>query len=151
MAQTTPGEEGAGQESTSERSVGELVADANTELAELIRLQIELARAEIAHDAKAVATGTGMFVAAAVIAHLFIILLSATLGFVLYIWLPLWGAFAIVTGFYLLLVIVFGLWGLRRFRSRMGTPETKASLPQTIAAIRRRKPEDSGDGVVDHR
>lgn len=152
MAQTTPGEGGAGQEPASERSLGELVSDANTELAELLRLQVELAKAEIAHDVKAVATGTGMFVAAAFVAHLVLILLSVTIGLVLaHFWFEPWAAFAIVTGFYLLIVIVLGLWGWGKFRSRHGTPETKATLPRTMSAIRRRKPEPAGDEVVDRR
>jgi cytochrome c biogenesis protein CcdA len=122
-----------------ERTLGELVADANSEIAELLSLQVQLAKAEIKREVRTAARGSMLFAAAAFIGHLVLILLSVTLGLLL--WeltvLPSWAAFLIVTGFYLLCAVILVIIGLVTMRKLSGTPRTKGTLPRTLGVIRR--------------
>ncbi len=47
-----------------ERTLGQLVADATADVQEIVRAEIALAKAELAQDAKRVGVGAGMFGAA---------------------------------------------------------------------------------------
>ncbi|GAA2208780.1 phage holin family protein [Nonomuraea monospora] len=111
-----------------EESLGSLVAQASSHISDLIRSEIELAKAEFRFDAKRVGTAAGLFAAAAFMAHLCLILASFAIGFALAEWLPTWLAFLIVTLFYLV-VASFLVWvGTRRLKGLAGMKRTTRSI-----------------------
>lgn len=121
-----------------EHSLGQLVAEATGDMSRLVRLELELAKLELAHDAKQVAKGSGMLVGAAVVGHLVLILASVTIGFGLVaLGLSQWLSFLIVTVFYLLIALVLALLGRRQFQKLKGLPRTNQTVSSSLAVLRR--------------
>jgi uncharacterized membrane protein YqjE len=91
-------------------SIGELVAGIQQDLTELVRGQIELAKAELRESAARAGLGAGMIALAAFLVLLAIVMISIALGYGLVALglHPGW-AFLIVAVFYLLLAVVLGL------------------------------------------
>jgi len=123
----------------SERSLGELTSEVTGHLGQLVSLQLELARTELAADARRVAQGTGLFVVAALVAHLILVMGSVTLALVLVdlVGLPGWLAFLSVTLFYVLVAVLLGLFGFLSYRKVQGMPRTKETFDRTKAVLRR--------------
>ncbi|NUR84800.1 MAG: phage holin family protein [Nonomuraea sp.] len=115
-------------QTSEEESLGTLVAQATSQISDLVRAEIELAKSELSFDAKRVGIAVGMFAAAAFTAHLVLILLSFTIGYVLAIWLPLPAAFGIVTAFYILMAGLMVLFGRSRLRGLTKMKRTSDSL-----------------------
>ncbi|RSN01132.1 phage holin family protein [Nonomuraea sp. WAC 01424] len=111
-----------------EESLGSLVAQASSHISDLVRSEIELAKAEFKFDAKRVGTAAGLFAAAAFMAHLCLILASFTIAYVLAQWLPNWAAFLIVTVFYLVAAGLLVLVGVRRLKGLAGMKRTARSI-----------------------
>jgi hypothetical protein len=111
-----------------EESLGSLVAQASSHISDLVRSEIELAKAELRFDAKRVGTAGGLFAGAAFIAHLCLILASFTIAFLLGEWLPLWASFLIVTVFYLIVAGLLVFIGMRRLKGLAGMKRTTRSL-----------------------
>ncbi|MFI7449483.1 phage holin family protein [Nonomuraea sp. NPDC049714] len=111
-----------------EESLGSLVAQASSHISDLVRSEIELAKAELRFDAKRVGTAGGLFAGAAFIAHLCLILASFTIAFLLAEWLPLWASFLIVTVFYLIVAGLLVFIGMRRLKGLAGMKRTTRSL-----------------------
>ncbi|MFI9593471.1 phage holin family protein [Nonomuraea sp. NPDC052265] len=111
-----------------EESLGSLVAQASSHISDLVRSEIELAKAEFKFDAKRVGTAAGLFAAAAFMAHLCLILASFTIAYVLAQWLPNWLAFLIVTVFYLVAAGLLVLVGVRRLKGLAGMKRTARSI-----------------------
>ncbi|WP_285758243.1 phage holin family protein [Nocardiopsis ansamitocini] len=121
-----------------QKSVGDLASEVTGSFSQVMSLQIELARLEIQADARRVAKGTGLLVAAGLIAHLIVILASVTLAFGLAaLGLPAWGAFLIVTCFYLLVAVVLGLFGVRSYKKMEGIPRSRETFAATKSVLRR--------------
>lgn len=139
----TGGAEPADSGST-HRSLGELTSEVTGNLSQLVSLQIELAQAELAADVRRVAKGTGLLVVAALIAHLILVLASVTIAFALTeAGLPTWAAFLIVTGFYTLVAVVLGFFGVRSYKAVQRLPRTRESMARTRAVLRRERAADS--------
>ncbi|MEU1392680.1 MULTISPECIES: phage holin family protein [unclassified Nonomuraea] len=111
-----------------EESLGSLVAQASSHISDLVRSEIELAKAEFKFDAKRVGMAAGLFAAAAFMAHLCLILASFTIAYVLAQWLPNWLAFLIVTVFYLVAAGLLVLVGVRRLKGLAGMKRTARSI-----------------------
>lgn len=122
-----------------ERTVSELGNDALDDLRELVRLQQELAKLELRREGTRIGLGTGAFVFVLLLLHLVLILGSVTVGLVLWetTMLSAWVSFLIVTGGYLLLLVVLGLFGWWQFRRLQGMPRSRAAFGQILAALRR--------------
>ncbi|MFC3999960.1 phage holin family protein [Nocardiopsis sediminis] len=136
-----------GQESedfdAAERSLGELFSDAGGNVSRLIRLELELAKLEIARDASQIARGSVMFIGAAVMAHMVLVLASITLGLGLWaLGLAAWLAFLIVTVLYVLLAGLLVFLGNRRLKKIQGLPRTGVTMARTMAVLRREHPAD---------
>lgn len=120
----------------SERTIGQLVADASRDLSALVRAEIALAKAEITREVKQGAIGAGLFVGAAVfgaIGGLFVLLAIAWL---LSVWLPTWAGFGIVAVVLLVVAGALALVGKSRI-SKVGKPErTIATSKQSIEALK---------------
>jgi hypothetical protein len=118
-----------------EETLGALFAAASRDLSTLVRNEVELAKAEIRADVKNGATGGAMFVAAAFLGVLAIILLSiaAAYGLVALGLHPGW-AFLIVAGVYLLVAAVLGLVG-KNAVGKVGAPERTIRTSKDTAAF----------------
>ncbi|MGW0192791.1 phage holin family protein [Nonomuraea sp. NPDC003201] len=140
-----------------EESLGSLVAQASSQISDLVRSEIELAKAEFRFDAKRVGTAGGLFAAAAFMAHLCLILASFTIAFVLAQWLPNWLAFLIVTVFYLVVAGLLVFIGVRRLKGLAGMKRTARSIKglkeiatpedETLPAVRSDREPVTRDGT----
>jgi uncharacterized membrane protein YqjE len=108
---------------TPERTIGQLVADATTELSTIMRTEIQLAKAEIAEDAKTAGRSVGMFVGAAFVALMGLVFLFHTIANVIAIWLPVWAGYAITTALLFIAAAVLALVGRSSIQTVKGKPE----------------------------
>src|SRR5699024_11534439 len=121
-----PGADVPGATSNTMNAVGELIYDATDTLSRLVRLELKLAKLEAKADAVRIGKSIGELLAAAVILHIFVILLSVTIGFALHeiFALPAWAALGIVTLLYLVVALIFVLIAVINFRKRQGLTRT---------------------------
>lgn len=122
---------------STERTLGQLVADASRDLSTIVRSEVALAKAELKKDVVAGLTGAGMFAAAGVMAFLALILLliAAAYGLVAAGLAP-WLAFLVVAAALLLLCGLLVLIGKSRL-SRVGPPQrTVRTSKETITALK---------------
>ncbi|WP_165858003.1 phage holin family protein [Corynebacterium alimapuense] len=111
-----------------EGSIGELVSNATSQMSDLFRSELELAKAELAGEAKKGVLGGGLFAVAGTIAlysSFFFFFFAAEL---LSVWLQRWAAFLIVFLVMLVLAAALALFGWRKIK-KMGAPK------KTIASV----------------
>ena len=123
---------------TTERTLGQLVADATRDLSSIIHSEIALAKAEIGADAKKAGIGAGLFAAAGFFAFLALILLliAAAYGLVAAGLAP-WLSFLIVAIVLLVLGAIMAMVGKGRVSKIKGKPERAIkNARDTLAAIR---------------
>jgi protein-S-isoprenylcysteine O-methyltransferase Ste14 len=120
-----------------EMSTGQLVSAIKDDVSGLIRDEIDLAKAELRQDARAVGTGVALIAVAAVLVVLVVILLSIALAYGLTALglAPGW-AFLIVAGVYLLGAGVLGLVAKARFGSMSGTARAQRGAQKIMQTIR---------------
>ncbi len=120
-----------------ERTVGQLVADASHDLSALLRSEVALAKAEITADVKQGALGAGLFAGAAVFGIFGFLFVLVTIALLLILWgLPAWAGYGIVAVALLLVAAVLGLIGFTRIK-KVGPPErTIATSKQTLEAAK---------------
>ena len=121
-----------------ERTLGQLVADATQDLSTIVRREIDLARAEITADAKKAGQGGALVAIAGVFAFLALILLliSAAYGLVAAGLAP-WLAFLIVAVALLVIGAICVLVARSAFNKIQGKPErTIRTTQETIATIK---------------
>src|SRR5665647_1187360 len=126
------------QNGATERTLGQLVADATHDISSIMRSEILLAKAEVGADVKKAAAGGVMFAVAGVFAFLALILLliAAAYGLVAAGLTP-WLSFLIVAGALLVLGAIMALVGKSSVSKVKGKPERAIKNAQdTIAAIR---------------
>lgn len=132
MTEVQPGDEIA------DKSLGELVALASSNMSQLVRSEMELAKMELKGDAKKAAIGTVLFSIAGLMGGIVVILLSmaAAYGLVaLGIWA--WAAFLIVAGLYVVLAVLLigiGYWRMRRIT---GAKRTRKTIKDDFKLLRR--------------
>ncbi len=110
---------------SSDKSLGEIVADVTAKVQLLVREEIELAKAEVSTKVKKLGTGIGMATAALVTLLFFSIVRFIGLSYLvndLFNWEESseWAGFLIVAGFFLLLTILLVLLGVRLIKK--GSP-----------------------------
>ena len=100
-------------------TIGKLVMDAQRDISTLISKEIQLAKSELKVSVKHGGVGIGLFVGAALLGLLAIIMLSVSLAYFIH-WngsgLDLHWAFLIVFGFYLLIAGLLAFIGLKQVR-----------------------------------
>jgi hypothetical protein len=106
---------------TSDSSLGELVATATRDLSSLMRQEVELAKVEIKRDVVAAGKGAGGLGAAGFAAVLGLVFLSIAAAFALGRVVPLGTGFLLVGVAYLLVAGLAALIGLKSFK-KMGPP-----------------------------
>lgn len=126
------------QNTTPERTLGQLVADATQDVSTIVRSEITLAKAEITADAKQAGKGAGMFAGAGVMGFLgVILLLFAVVYGLVAAGVPTWLAFLIVAVLLFIVAGVLGLVGKKTVSKVKGKPErTIVTTQETIAAIK---------------
>jgi uncharacterized membrane protein YqjE len=131
MTEVRPGEQ------IEDKSLGTLVAEASSGVSRLIKSEMELAKMELAVDAKKALTGTALFSVAVVVLAPVIILLAIAFAYglvALGIWH--WAAFLIVAAVYTLVAALLGLIGYRYFRRIKGATRTRRTLRDLPGAFR---------------
>lgn len=120
-----------------ERTLGQLVADATADMSTIVRSEIALAKAEISAEAKTAGTGAGMLAGAAFVGLLGLIFLFHTVANVIDIWLPLWAGYLITTGLLFALAALLGLIGKNQVSKVKPKPERAIKNAQeTIDALK---------------
>ena len=121
----------------SQRTIGQLVADATHDVQGLVKSEIALAKAEVQQGAKVLGKGAGLLAGAGFVALLGLIFLFHTLAQVIAIWLPAWAGYAITTGLLFLVAAVLGLIGKNAISKARPKPERAiAEAEKTIAALK---------------
>src|SRR5690606_25192477 len=122
---------------TSERTIGQLVADASNDLSSIVRNEIELAKIELGRDAKNAGKGAGLFIGAAVFgAYGSGVLLLALAWGIAALGLPVWAGLLIVAVLLFVGAGLLALIGKRSVSKVKGVPErTIANAQQTIEAV----------------
>ncbi|POX43417.1 hypothetical protein C3486_00350 [Streptomyces sp. Ru73] len=114
-----------------DESVGELVSRASQQLSQLVREEMQLARAEMVQKGKRFGIGGGLFGGAGVTGFLALQALMITAIAALALALPVWAAALIVTGVLLVLAGIMALIGKKQVaRATPPTPE------QAIAGVK---------------
>lgn len=130
---------GASPATAPEPSLGELVAAASQNASILVRSEIQLAKAELATEAKKAALGGGMFGGAGLFGFFGFIFLSFGAVYGLHETdLGLWACYLIVAGAYLLFAGILAAIGLKSLK-KMGPPQrTQRTLKETVATLKNR-------------
>ena len=118
-------------------SIGELVAGIQKDLTSLVRGEIELGKAELRESAARAGLGGGLIALAAFLVLLALVMASIALayGLVALGLHPGW-AFLIVTGFYLLLAGILGLFARNRFKGIRGPERAQRAAARATRALR---------------
>ncbi len=128
------------QTSGDSRSLGEIVSDVTTDLSNLVKQEMELARTELKQEAAKAGKGAGLLGGAGVAGHLFLIFISLALTWFLDNWMDqglaalitavLWGAVA----------AVLALKGKKEIQSsNPQLPKTQQTLKEDAAWARAQK------------
>ncbi|MEK4241982.1 phage holin family protein [Janibacter indicus] len=131
VGQPAPGE--------TERTVGQLVADASHDISALVQNEIQLAKAEVTKGLGFGGKGAGLLGGAAFLGLLGLIFLFHTLARVIAIWLPVWAGYLIITVVLLLLAAALGLLGYKALmKAKDNTVPQRAirNAQETVAAIK---------------
>jgi uncharacterized membrane protein YqjE len=120
------------------KSIGALVTDVTTQLSNLVRAEVELAKSEITAEVRKGVTGSVFFTVAAVIGLFSLFFLFFTLAELLSVWLVRWAAFAIVFGVMLLAAALFGLLGYQKVRKIRKPERTIESLRESAQVLQHR-------------
>jgi hypothetical protein len=122
-------------QSSSDRSLGELISEVTTDLSTLMRQELELAKAELQQSASRAGKGAGMLGGAAIAGHFVLLFLS----------IALWWAIGAATGLGWSALIVAAIWGviggilavvgrsaLKSVRGIPTTSETVKKIPDAL-------------------
>ncbi len=135
--------------SGADQSLGDLVALAAKDVSQLLRYEIDLAKAELRGDLRRVGLAGALGGVAAFVGCLILVLLCIAFAFGLHalgIWT--WAAFLIVAGTCVLLAgLAVGI-AVLKLRGLSGLRRTRKSVTEGIGMLRRdgQQPEVSGDG-----
>jgi len=121
-----------------DKSLGELVALASSNVSRLVRSELELAKLELRNAAKKAGVGATMWALAGLMLGVMVILGSMTLAYFLVWWLHiwLWAGFAIVTVMYLVLAVALGVFGFLWIRRIDKFSHTRKTAADDLAMLR---------------
>ncbi len=120
----------AAQPDLAAASVGQLVGEAASDLSRLMRLELDLAKAEIKEEAKKAGKGAGLLGAAGFAGYFVLLFLSLTLMFALASFMPIgWAALIVAVLWAIAAAIMFS-----RGRAQMKTVSPKPE--QTIETLK---------------
>lgn len=136
MAETAYGD----QATATKESLGDLVALAVSDISQLVRYEVDLAKLELKSDARRLGIGAALFGVAAFAGCLVLMVLSFAFAYGLSaVGVPggLWGAFLIVAGTYVLLAALAVVIGFTRFKKLTGLRKTRSTVSGDLALIKR--------------
>ena len=116
-------------------SLGDMVASLSSNLSELFRKEVELAKAELTESAKQAGKGAGLFGGAGVAGHMALLFLSLTVMFALGTFMDLVWAALIVTLIWAAAAGILAFVGKSEIDKVQGAPqtaETLAEIPDTL-------------------
>ncbi len=123
-------------ETQPQASISALVNSAITDGQNLVKQQIELAKAELSDSAKQAAATSGMLIGAATLGFLaFVFALVAGAYGIVAAGLPEWAGFLIVAGALLLIAAILGLLGRNRANQIKGPERAVAQIERTKSAL----------------
>jgi hypothetical protein len=127
----------AGQAATKE-SLGDLVALAVSDISQLVRYEVDLAKLELKADARRLGIGAVLFGMAAFVGCLVLMLLCFAYAYgLIAVGIAGWAAFLIVAGTAILVAALAVLIGFTRFRGLSGLRKTRRTVSDDIAMIKR--------------
>jgi len=140
-----------GQSAAEKESLGDLVALAVSDISQLVRYEVDLAKLELKADARRLGIGAVLFGVAAFVGCLVLMVLSFAFAYGLMA-LGIWGwaAFLIVAGTYVLLAALAVLVGFTRFKGLTGMRKTRTTVSDDLALIKR-DDTDSVNGSAEAR
>ena len=124
------------QPTSGEPTLGELVAGASRDLSNLVRTEMELAKAEIKESARKGATGGGLAAVAVGLLVMAGLLASFAAVYGLNRVFPVWASFLIVAGIYVLVASILGFLAYRNFKRIKGPERAIAANAATLAALK---------------
>lgn len=129
MAQTTKG---------TERSLGQLVADASTDLKSIVKDEIALAKVEVKADVAKGGKGAGLLAGAGLFALYMLGFLLLALAWGLHAaGLSLWLGMLITAGVLLVITLILALLGISALKKVKGKPtRTIDNAQRTVAAVK---------------
>lgn len=123
---------------TPERTIGQLISEATTDLSSIVHGEIELAKSEITTSVSRAGKGGAMLAVAGVLAlyALGLLFFAAAWG-IQAAGLPLWAGLLIVAGIILLIVGILALIGIKEFKKVQPKPVNAINeAQQTVAALK---------------
>jgi uncharacterized membrane protein YqjE len=132
-----------------EQTIGGLVRDVTTQVSDLVRAEVELAKAEVTTEVRKGVTGSAFFAVAAVIGLFSLFFFFFALGELLSLWFLRWVAFAIVFALMVLVAALFGFLGYRKVRKIRKPERTIESLRESAQLLQRRGSVEPGPAELD--
>jgi uncharacterized membrane protein YqjE len=129
-----------GQATAAKESLGDLVALAVSDISQLVRYEVDLAKLELKSDARRLGIGAALFGMAAFVGCLVLMVLSFAFAYGLSaLGMPggLWAAFLVVAGTYVLLAVVAAVIGFTRFKGLTALRRTRSTVSEDLALIKR--------------
>ena len=120
------------------KSIGALVTDVTTQLSNLVRAEVELAKAEVTAEVRKGVTGSVFFTVAAVIGLFSLFFFFFALAELLSLWFLRWVAFTIVFVLMVLGAALFGFLGYRKVRKIHKPERTIESLRESAQVLQHR-------------
>jgi uncharacterized membrane protein YqjE len=123
---------------TRDQSIGNLVSLAVSDVSQLVKCEIDLAKLELKKDVTRLGIGGALLGVAAFVGCLILVLLCFALAYgliTLGIWS--WAAFLIVAGLCAVLAGVAVLIGIMRFRKLSGLRRTRRTVQDDLALLKR--------------
>ncbi|NHA69771.1 phage holin family protein [Phycicoccus flavus] len=124
---------------STDRTIGQLVADVTHDLQGIVRGEIELAKAEVSQGAKVMGKGAGLLAGAGFLGVVGLVFLFHTLARVLAVWLPVWAGYLIVTVLLFALAAVLGLLGRKALQEAKPKPEKAIVQGQETVKVLKRE------------
>ena len=123
---------------TDDPTIGKLVVDASRDVSSLIRSEIALAKSELRVSVKAGGISIGLFVAAAFLVLLAIIMFSVALAYFVHMTgLDLAWCFLIVFGAYVLMAGLLGFVGVRKIKQVKAPERAIEQAKETKSLLKR--------------
>ena len=132
--------------SGTERTIGQLVADATHDIEGIVRGEIALAKAEVTDGAKVLGKGVGLLAGAVFLVLMGVVFLLHSAAWGISTWLPVWAGYLIVAVVVLIIAAILALLGKKSLETARPAPERAIDQAQrTIAVIK--EPFSDADAV----
>jgi len=124
-----------------ERPVTEVISSLTTEVSELVKTQVELAKVEVKDDVKEMKSAAVFGVGAGAVALAGLVLLGAAGAWAIAEFWSAWAGYLVMAALYFVIAAVLGLMARNRFADAANdpVPETTAALQEDATWLRQHK------------